>query len=306
MEAASGVHVWAERFDGALDDVFDLQDRITSGVVVAMLPTLELAEIERSRRKPTGSLAAYDYYLQGRALHGKHTNEANDDAIALFQRAAKLDPTWALPVAHTAECFKRRLEWGWSTDTERDVTEAATFARRAMGIDSADGRALAFAGSALMLAQPWEAANLLDRAIAFDPNYPPAWNWRGWTALVIGEKNAGRYFESALRLSPAFPGRYWMQVGLAATHVVDGRYDEAASLLSSVLRQHPTQHLALLLHTVSLALAGRSNEAQRARDSLSRNVPTIRASNVGNWAPTRDQRTLDLLTQGLRAAGLPD
>ncbi|GEP56181.1 hypothetical protein RSO01_33470 [Reyranella soli] len=209
VEAATGTHVWADRFDGALDDIFDMQDRIASGVVVAMQPTLVQAEIERSRRKPTASLVAYDYYLRGRAQVAKYTREADDEAIALFRKAVELDPEWALPLAFAAECFKRRVEWGWSTDNPSDLAEAAKSARRAMGVDNSDPQALALAGSALMLTSPEEAANLLDRAIASDPNHFSAWNWRGWVALVLGENDAARYFESALRLSPAFPGRYW-------------------------------------------------------------------------------------------------
>ncbi len=306
VDATNGIHVWADRFDGALDDIFDLQDRITSGVVVAMLPILEQAEIERSRHKPTESLAAYDYYLRGRALYAKHIQEANDPAIVQFRKAAELDPDWGLPVAHIGECIKRRIEWGWSTDTKRDAAEAAVLAHKAMAIENADPQAMALAGSALMLTEPEEAAGLLDRAIALDSNYFSAWNWRGWTALVIGEKDAGRYFEKALRLSPSFPGRYWLNVGLSATYIVSGRYDEAVSLLTSVLRQHSEQHLALVLHTVALALAGKADEALRSRENLMKAAPALRLSNIGTWLMTRDAETLRIIRNGLQLAGVAE
>ena len=157
-----------------------------------------------------------------------------------------------------------------------------------------------------MLTDPEEAANLLDRAIASDPNHFSAWNWRGWVALVLGESDAAGYFESALRLSPAFPGRYWLHVGLAATWVLMERYDEAVSLVEGVLRQHPHQHVALWVYTTSLALAGRTDEATKACNTLTRVVPTMRLSNLRNWVATRDEKAFAVISKGLRLAGLPE
>jgi len=306
VEAASGTHVWADRFDGSVDDMFDLQDRMTSGVVVAMLPTLLQAEIERSRRKPTANLVAYDYYLRARSGYAKYTEDANNEAIAHLRKATELDPNWALPLALLAECFKRRLEWGWSADTAEDLTQAARLARQAMAVDNNDPQALALAGSALMLTSPQEAAALLDQAIGLDSNHFAAWNWRGWAALVLGEKDAARYFESALRLSPAFPGRYWLNVGVAATYVLTKRYDEAAALTEIVLRQHPHQQVALWGHATALALGGRIDEAARACKTLTSVAPAMRLSNLRNWVATRDEETFGLISKGLRMAGLPE
>ena len=156
-----------------------------------------------------------------------------------------------------------------------------------------------------MLTTPEEAANLLDRAIASDANHFRAWNWRGWAALVLGENNAARYFESALRLSPAFPGRYWLDVGLAATYLVDGRYEEAASLVGNVLRQHPQQHVALWVYTASLAPAGRIDEATTSCKTLTSVVPAMRLSNLRNWVATRDEKAFAIVSKGLQLAGLP-
>jgi TolB-like protein/Flp pilus assembly protein TadD len=306
VEALSGIHVWADRFDGALDDMFELQDRITSSIVVAMLPTLEQAEIERSRRKPTGSLAAYDYYLRGRAQYSKFTHEANEQAIALFRKASELDPEWALPLAILAESIKRRIEWGWSTRIAEELREAATIARQAIALDKSDPQALTLAGTVLTLVAGEEGVALLDRAIALNPNNFSAWNWRGWAALILGEKDAARYFESALHLSPAFQGRYLIQNGLAAAHVLNGRYDEAVALVAGVLREHPNLHIALWIHAAALALAGRVDEARVACKNLVSVVPAMRLSNAGDWVMTRDKETLELIKRGLRLAGLPE
>ncbi|WP_428668933.1 adenylate/guanylate cyclase domain-containing protein [Reyranella sp.] len=306
VEAATGTHVWAERFEGEAGDMFDLQDRITSGVVVAMLPTLVQAEIERSRRKPTENLVAYDYFLRGRAKYQKYTNDSNDEAVALFRKAAELDPEWALPVASIAECFKRRIEWGWSSDTSRDLSEAAALAHKAMAIGTSEPQALALAGSALMLTFPEESAGLLEQAVSLDPNNFSAWNWRGWTALVLGEEDAGHYFEKALRLSPTFPGRYWMHVGLSTTYLLSERCAEAAALVGTVLRQHPHLHIALWVHSASLALAGQVGEAVEVCKTLTKVVPAMRLSNLRNWIPTRDERAIALISKGLRLAGLPE
>jgi len=211
-----------------------------------------------------------------------------------------------LHLACLAECFKRRIEWGWSTDIEGNLAKAASLARRAMVLGKTDPEALALAGSALTLTHPEEAAALLDQAIALNPNHFSGWNWRGWATLVLGEKDATRYFESALRLGPAFPGRYWLHVGLAAANIVNGRYEEAAGLVGGVLRQHPNLHVGLWVHTAALGLAGRIDEARTACRSLTANVPTMRLSNAGNWVITRDRETLDVITRGLRIAGLPE
>jgi hypothetical protein len=116
IDALNGAHLWADRFDGALDDIFDLQDQVTASVVGAIAPKLQQAEIERARRKPTGSLDAYDYYLRGLASLHRATRETSIEALRLFYRAIELDSDFAAAHGQAAWCIGRRKANRWTTD----------------------------------------------------------------------------------------------------------------------------------------------------------------------------------------------
>ena len=131
IDASTGAHLWADRFDGGLEDIFDLQDQVTASVVGAIAPKLEQAEIERAKRKPTESLDAYDYYLRGMAGVHRWTREANDEALKMFYRAIELDPDFASAYGMAARCYSQRKTAGWMTDRAKEVAEAARLARRA-------------------------------------------------------------------------------------------------------------------------------------------------------------------------------
>src|SRR5262249_35666777 len=121
VDAATGAHLWADRFDGALKNIFDLQDLVTASVVGAIAPKLEQAEIERAKRKPTESLDAYDYYLRGMAGVHRWTREANDEALRMFNRAIELDPEYASAYGMAARCYTQRKGSAWATDRARDI-----------------------------------------------------------------------------------------------------------------------------------------------------------------------------------------
>jgi TolB-like protein len=152
VDASTGAHLWADRFDGELTDIFDLQDRVTASVVSAIAPKLEEAEIERVSRKPTGSLDAYDCFLRGMAAFHNWTREANTEALALFYKAAELDPGFALAHARAAGCYARRKTAGWVADRDHDVREAERLARRAVELGRDDAAVLTSAGTALAFA----------------------------------------------------------------------------------------------------------------------------------------------------------
>jgi TolB-like protein/class 3 adenylate cyclase/Tfp pilus assembly protein PilF len=308
IEAETGNHVWADRFDGALDQLFDLQDQISTHVVSAILPSVERQEIARSRRRPAASLQAYDHYLRGRAKWVEYTDAANDEAIACFRKAVELDSDLAVALACSAQCIKRRVDFGWSRNVAQDFADAAVDARKALALDDQDPVVLANAGSVLaMLPQHRdEGAALMDRAVSLDPNNFNAWNWGGWVCLMRGDGRAAHHFEQALRLSPTHPGRYWLHVGMAATKMTAGQYSEAADQAALVLRHQPRQHLTLWIYTASLALAGRLEEAREGCRRMLEVNPDRRLSNAPEWLVTTHKPTLDILLQGLRLAGLPE
>src|SRR5262249_2264373 len=163
IDAATGTHLWADRFDGELDNVFDLQDEVAAAVVGIIAPTLEKAEIERAQRKPTENLDAYDHYLRGMVnLHQMTNREAVDEALRLFRRAIELDPTFAPAYGLAAWCFVQRKSQAWITDRVRESAEAARLARRAVELSKDDAAVLASAGYALAL-----VAGDLDAGVGF-------------------------------------------------------------------------------------------------------------------------------------------
>jgi TolB-like protein len=149
VDTSTGAHLWADRFDGELSDVFELQDQMTVKVVSAISPTLERAEIERAKRKPTENLTAYDYFLRAMACVYQWTREGNDEALLLFERAREIDATFACAHAMAAACYCPRMANGWITDFEREKAEAANLARRGARLGPNDAVALAGAAHAL-------------------------------------------------------------------------------------------------------------------------------------------------------------
>jgi TolB-like protein len=132
IDSENGAHIWADRLDGALENIFELQDQVTENVVGAITPQLERAEIERAKQKPTDSLDAYDHYLRGMTNLHRGTRESIDEALAQFNRALQLDPNFASVHAMAAWCHFWRKVNGWMTDRPREIAEGARLARRAV------------------------------------------------------------------------------------------------------------------------------------------------------------------------------
>jgi 3-methyladenine DNA glycosylase Mpg len=167
VDAATGIHIWADRFEGALEDIFDLQDQVTANVVGAIAPRLEQAEIERSKRKPTESLDAYDYYLRGMAGVHRWTRDATDEALRMFYRAIELDPEYASAYGMAARCYCMRKGMAWVTDRTHEMAEAARLALRAADLGKNDAVALCTAGFALtfVVGRLDDGVALIDRAL---------------------------------------------------------------------------------------------------------------------------------------------
>src|SRR5262245_33636268 len=240
IDATSGAHLWADRFEGAIEDVFELQDQVTAKVVGAIAPRLEQAEIERARRKPTESLDAYDCYLRGLANSYKLTREANEEALLLYYRAIELDPDFSTAYAAAAGCFSMRKGIGWVIDREKEIAEAGRLARRAVQLGKDDATALWLAGYVLahVVKELDDAAAFLDRALLINPNLAVGWSASGWTKVWLGEPDrAIERFARAMRLSPIDPYTCFMQEGMAHAHFFAGRHDEAVSWAKMELRE---------------------------------------------------------------------
>lgn len=309
INATTGVHLWAERFEGALDDIFELQDRVAASVVGAMAPQLERAEIERAKRKPTESLDAYDCFLRGVANLHQGSREAIDEALRQFRKAMELDPEYASAHAMAAWCYFWRKTNGWTTDRHQEIEEGARLARRAVELGRDDAVALARSGHALghLVGDLDGGIALVDRALVLNPNHAPAWFLGGFLRVWHGEPDGAiEHFAKAMRLSPLDPEMYRMQAGMAAAHLFAGRFDVASSWAEKAYRNLPSFLMVVSIIAASHALAGRQERARQAMQHLHQLDPALRISNLKDWLPIHRPNDLAIFAEGLRKAGLPE
>jgi TolB-like protein len=309
IDATTGAHLWAERFEGSHDDIFELQDDIAANVAGAIAPQVELAEIERAKSKPTASLNAYDCYLRGLAHMHRGTRESVEEALPLFQRSIELDPEFAAAHAMAAWCIFWRKVNGWMEDRPHEIAEGVRLARRAVEIGRDDAVALTRGGHALahLDGDLDSGIALLDRAVFLNPNLASAWFLGGFLRTWHGEsEGAIEHFERAMRLSPVDPELYRMQAGMAIAHLFAGRLDAASAWAEQAYRNLPSFLMVVATIAATRALTGRQEEAQRAMDELRALDPALRISNLTDWLPIHRPEHLSLFAEGLRKAGLPE
>ncbi len=309
IDASNAAHIWADRFDGALEDVFDLQDEVTASVVGAMSPKIEQAEIERAKRKPTGSLDAYDYFLHGMAIVPEWTREANNEALRLFYRAIEIDPDFASAYGMAAFCYCDRKGYRWMVDPAAEVAEASRLARKALNLGKDDAVALSRGGFALAyMAHDVEAGSIfIHRALALNPNLAFAWLAIGYLKIYLGQPEAAlQHLAHAIRLSPFDSVMPVIQNATAFANFLAGDYDKASSAAEQVLREKPDNFLALRHAAASSALAGRVEEAQQAMARLRQIDPELRVCNLKDLVPLRRPEDRARLEEGMRKAGLPE
>jgi TolB-like protein len=309
VDAETGGHLWAERYEGSLDDIFELQDRITGSVVGAIAQELELAEIERAKRKPTESLDAYDYFLRGMANFHVGTPVHVDQAITHFRKAIALDPEYASAYGMAAwSLFWRRLN-GWTADAANDTTEGARLARSAVNLGRNDAVALTRGGHALAhFSRDLDAGiDFLDKALVLNPNLAAAWFLGGFLRIWRGEpEEAIKRFEHAMRQSPLDTEMFRMQMGIGMAHLMAKRFEESCTWAEKSFRDVPTFAMSATVIASSCALAGRMNEARRAITDARRLDPTLRLATLDAWLPFHRPEDFALFEEGLRKAGLQE
>jgi TolB-like protein/tetratricopeptide (TPR) repeat protein len=310
VDTATGAHLWADRFDGGLGDIFDLQDQVTESVVGAIAPAVEKAEIERAKRKPTESLDAYTLYLRGLAkLYQFGSRQANDEALRLFNSAIELDPDFAAAYGRAASCYPFAKTNGWFSDTANEIAEVTRLAQRAVELGKDDAIALAASGWALayVVRDLEVGAALIDRALVLNSNLAEAWNFGGWVKNFLGEPEpAIERFARAMRLSPLDPRAIGMRAGTAHAQFFLGRYDEAASWAAMALQDNPDFQPGLRIAVASNAMAGRPEQAHKAMARLRQLNPTLRVSTLKDLVGPWRAEDLSRYEEGLRQAGLPE
>jgi TolB-like protein/Tfp pilus assembly protein PilF len=313
ISAATGGHLWADHYDGVLEDVFELQDRVTASVVGAIAPKLEQAETERALSKPTENLDAYDCYLRAVASDHKASRELNkeasEEALRLCYRAIELDPEYSSAYGLVAMCYQRRFHNRWMADPAQEMAEAQRIARRVVDLGHDDALSLGRAGVALaFLADDLDAGRaLIDRALSLNSNLALAWAFSGWIRNWFGDTElAIKHFMNSIRLNPRDPNIVASYHGIAHAHFCSGDYDEASAWCEKALAEAPNYPQVLRMAAAADALAGRLERAQKAARRVRDLDPAFRVSDMKGRFPSRRPEHPAKFEAGLRLAGLPE
>jgi TolB-like protein/class 3 adenylate cyclase/tetratricopeptide (TPR) repeat protein len=311
VDASTGAHLWADRIDGRIGDIFDLQDHVTESVVGAIAPAVEKAEIERAKRKPTESLDAYAIYLRGMAkVYQFASQQANEEALRLFYSAIELDPDFASAYGRAASCYARLKADGWIAVTPKEITEVMRLTQKAIELGRDDAIALAASGWALafVVRDLGAAAALMDRALVLNSNLAEAWRFSGWVKSWLGEPEAAiERFARAMRLNPLDPRMSGMRSGTAHAHFFAGHYEEAAAWAAMALQDNPNFQPALRIAAASNAMGGHLEQAQHSVAKLRELNPTLLVSNFkAGLGPYQKAENVSRYEEALRQAGLPE
>jgi tetratricopeptide (TPR) repeat protein len=267
IDALTGTHLWADRFDGSLEDVFALQDKIAVSVAGVIEPALQAAETARSAARPTNDLTAYDLYLRAVATFFPMTKERLVTALGLLEQAIAIDPRYGPALAWAAICHTRLKQDGWVETPETNRRKAIDLARQALQAGESDPRVLTNAAFVLAIFGEDIGAmiGLVDRALAFNPSYARGWFVSGALRMIAGEHDlAIKHLETSLRLSPRErTGTPLTTMGQA--YFFKRQFDEAASRLLLSIQDNPGFPPAYRYLASCYARMGRLDEARNRR-----------------------------------------
>jgi tetratricopeptide (TPR) repeat protein len=310
-DASRGIHIWADRFDGERDDVFEMQDRVATQVAATIAPALHAREIERVQRKPPESLTAYERYL--RALQCFRTSfEGNQEALRLLKAAIEIDPSYGAAYGLAARCYHLQTVFGWALPTDEGMREAFRLAHLAAEVGKDDSEALWMAGHCLLqVAGEFDyGLALIEKSLSLNPNSASAWVSSCFVRAYVGEtERALEDFARAQRLNPRDSMHHvqWHAAGVA--YFVAGRYAEGAQADDLALKERPTYPPPLRFRMVTCGLLGQIDEARQYLRRLLAVTPNATVAKLRVQSEVMYQRNPDTLAriiEGARRAGLPE
>jgi len=308
IDATSGAHIWADRFDGELNDVFELQDRFTGSVVAAIEPRLQLAEIDRLKNKPAADLDAYDLLLRAQQLEYHYSGESLADAIRLLKQALAIDASYAPAMALAAFCYTRRRQQGWAQDLEHERIEGAALATRAVELGNDDGNVLWMSAYAIwnLAMDTQRAKELVSHSLLINPNSAMALALLAWIeSCTENPAKALELFQRANRLSPRDPRGWFITAGIANAHFTAGEFDQAVAWAKKALVLNPRFALALRILAASLAKRGDRAEAAAVIEDMLKIEPELTLSKLRERLLFMSEWFWSRYSEGLRLAGLP-
>jgi adenylate cyclase len=307
IETEGGAHVWSSRFDGAIDEFFDLEDRITEQVAGALQPSVRIAEIERSRRKRPQDLSSYDYTMRAMPHVWALEKEESVKALELLEKALAIDPEYPLALSLAGWCHAQRSVYNWADDIAVSQAMARSLAERAAEMSGDDPIILAVLGAVHTFVRNHGTARvLLERAVTLDPNAAWAWSRLGWLENYTDQpQKAIGNFERALRLSPIDPMNFNNYVGIGSSHEVAQEYDKAALFYRRALEERPNASWIYRHLASSLSGGGRIEEAKQALAEMMRYYPDLTVSKF-KQAMVFSNATMNRVADNLRKLGLPD
>jgi len=307
IDTTTGNHVWADRYDGGLDDIFDLQDEIAASVVGAIEPQIHRAEVERIRHKRPESFDAYDLTLCGLAKMNKLTAKDTADALDLFMKAIELDTNYARAYVCASYCHRRQVQLKGLVLSDADKAEALRLAQAALKADRTDPYVLWQAGLTIGLLEGDldEAAALIDRSLSINANANRAWLASAFIRCSLGDpETVIEHAERSMRLSPLDVSLWVAQGVLAVAHVQLKNYEEAALWGRKAIRLHRDNLPAHHMLVASLAQMGRQEEAEAALSELLDLDPGLTIKGLKKRYPIAGYRNLDGFLEGLKKAGI--
>jgi adenylate cyclase len=307
IEAATGTHVWADKIDGSLEDIFGLQDDVTVQVVGSIAPSILEAEISRALLKPTGRQDAYDCYLKALSFHYAQSRDNIKEALLLLEHAIELDPNYSWAKAFAAYLYALRVDLKFGG--LEDIHKGVRLAREALASSRDDPNTIGFAAHVLgYLAHENDIAlAAMDRALQMNPNSFDLLVRAGWMRTWIGDSNrAIEHFSRSLRLNPLDPQIGYALSGLAAAHVIQEDFTAGIEYARRAVQQMPSYLPCWIYLMIAAAYLGEREEMEAARKRIFEIVPnfSLAVRRAGN--PVVSRKALEIGERGLRMAGIPD